>query len=502
MNTLPPYRVTSQIQRTLLAALALLATASAALAQTLPWRFIAVGDTRGGSSTAPINTATLTELANEIVRQNAQFVVVPGDLVYSGSLSDFQSWKGIMGPVYQAGIGVYPVMGNHDANAVSGWSQVFGPDLPDNGPAGELDRTYAFSLDNTLIVALDTELNLGRVNQAWLDGILAQNTLPHVFVFGHRPAFKANHADCLDDYPTQRDTFWNSLKTAGARAYFCGHDHFYDHLRADDGDGDPLNDVHQLIVGCGGAPFHTTYAYDGVNSPWAPVNLFHEAQYGYTVVEVDGLTVTMTFFHRNETGTYVQTADTWTYTVNTGPTPPAPPTGLSAIAGNTTVTLTWSPSAGAATYNVWRAEGSPSATYGTIASGLTATTCTDRTVLNGTTYYYVVTAVNGTGESEMSAYVGASPQGPPPAPAILAATPGNKRGQIKLSWAASPGASSYMVKRATKSGGPYAVVKAKLPTTSYSDNKLTSGSTYYYVVTAVNGAGESPPSPEASARAK
>lgn len=30
------------------------------------------------------------------------------------------------------------------------------------------------------------------------------------FVFGHEPAFKAFHTDCLDDYVIERDTFWNN----------------------------------------------------------------------------------------------------------------------------------------------------------------------------------------------------------------------------------------------------------------------------------------------------
>ena len=82
------------------------------------------------------------------------------------------------------------------------------------------------------------------VNQAWLESQLEGNVKPHVFAFGHEPAFRALHYDCLDMHPDRRDAFWNSLKAAGSRAYFCGHDHFYDHARVDDGDGNPNNAVH------------------------------------------------------------------------------------------------------------------------------------------------------------------------------------------------------------------------------------------------------------------
>ncbi|MGG4094774.1 hypothetical protein [Paenibacillus lautus] len=66
----------------------------------------------------------------------------------------------------------------------------------------------------------------------------------------------------------------------------------------------------------------------------------------------------------------------------------------------------------------------------------------------------------------------------------------------KLEWTAN-GAESYNVKRATSPGGPYAVI-ANVKGTSYSDNTVTNGTTYYYVVSAVNQAGESSNSPEKS----
>lgn len=85
---------------------------------------------------------------------------------------------------------------------------------------------------------------------------------------------------------------------------------------------------------------------------------------------------------------------------------------------------------------------------------------------------------------------------PPPAPTGLAATAGNA--QIALSWTASSGATSYTVKRATTSGGPYTKI-ASPSVTNYTDTGLTNGATYYYVVSAVNSAGESANSAQASA---
>ena len=134
---------------------------------------------------------------------------------------------------------------------------------------------------------------------------------------------------------------------------------------------------------------------------------------------------------------------------------PQPPTGLTATPGNTQVSLSWTASSGATSYNVKRStvSGGPYTTVGSTG----ATSFTNTGLTNGTTYFYVVTAVNASGESGNSTQVSATPQGVVPAPPTgVTATPGNA--QVSLSWTASSGATSYNVKRATVSGGPYTTV--------------------------------------------
>jgi fibronectin type 3 domain-containing protein len=185
--------------------------------------------------------------------------------------------------------------------------------------------------------------------------------------------------------------------------------------------------------------------------------------------------------------------------VNATPMPPPPsaPAGLQAIAGNTQVDLTWTASTGATSYHAKRstANGGP---Y-TQVSAPTAANFTDTGLTNGTTYYYVVSALNSAGESANSSEASATPAAPatpPPAPTGLEATAGNA--QVSLTWAASAGATSYPAKRSTTSGGPYTQVA--VPTaTSDTDTGLSNGTTYYYVVSALNAAGESANSAEVSA---
>jgi hypothetical protein len=85
----------------------------------------------------------------------------------------------------------------------------------------------------------------------------------------------------------------------------------------------------------------------------------------------------------------------------TAPAAPAAPTSLVATAGRRKITLTWTASTGAVSYRVKRTSTSGSTPY-TIATGVTATTYTDSLLPLGATFWYVVTAVNASGESAPS----------------------------------------------------------------------------------------------------
>ena len=76
----------------------------------------------------------------------------------------------------------------------------------------------------------------------------------------------------------------------------------------------------------------------------------------------------------------------------------------------------------------------------------------------------------------------------PSAPTNISEIPSDSK--IALTWPAQTGVTSYHVKRATKSDGPYTTLQSSA-TTSYTDKQVTNGSTYYYAISAVNTLGES-----------
>jgi pectin methylesterase-like acyl-CoA thioesterase/lysophospholipase L1-like esterase len=174
--------------------------------------------------------------------------------------------------------------------------------------------------------------------------------------------------------------------------------------------------------------------------------------------------------------------------------PFASPANVTVNVSDSQVALSWEPVSGAAYYTVKRrsASGGP---YATIAANVASAGYTDSTPINGTTYYYVVSASNGQTDSMNSTQVAASPvaiaAGAPAAPSGVTVKPGNNK--VALQWNYMPGASSYTVKRAASFAGPYTVLSAGLTETSAIDNTAVNGTTYYYVVTATSANGEGAP---------
>jgi kumamolisin len=76
-----------------------------------------------------------------------------------------------------------------------------------------------------------------------------------------------------------------------------------------------------------------------------------------------------------------------------------------------------------------------------------------------------------------------------PPPSVILQVSGTQASQVSLAWSTSPGATSYNIKKSTVYNGSYTTI-ASATSTAYIDNSVTTGTTYYYVVSAVNSYGE------------
>jgi len=161
-----------------------------------------------------------------------------------------------------------------------------------------------------------------------------------------------------------------------------------------------------------------------------------------------------------------------------------PPGNVQASDGTYTdkVLVSWNASSGATSYKVYRAA-SAAGTKSLLGSP-TGTSFNDTTATPGVTYRYWVKACNGANCSSYSA--GNTGWRKLSAPTGLTASDGTYTTKVRVSWAASSGATSYKVYRATSAAGTKSLLGS--PTgTSFNDTTATPGFTYRYWVKACKG---------------
>ncbi len=200
--------------------------------------------------------------------------------------------------------------------------------------------------------------------------------------------------------------------------------------------------------------------------------------------------------------------------------PPNSPSNVTIQAQDSQVVISWNNVGGATSYNIYLAsEADVSKTnYQSKTDGQKVTDASSPHTIsgltNGTTYYFVVTALNANGESAESDEKSATPTAstsPPDAPSNVAATA--KDGAVEITWDTNLGttaeATSYNLYLASEAGITKDNYQSKANgqkvesiTSPHTQSGLTNGTTYYFIVTAVSAAGESIESTEVSATPK
>ncbi|WP_138752126.1 glycosyl hydrolase 53 family protein [Paenibacillus sinopodophylli] len=184
-------------------------------------------------------------------------------------------------------------------------------------------------------------------------------------------------------------------------------------------------------------------------------------------------------------------------TVKSKPVIPAIPDGVAAVASGLAIAVSWSHVEGADGYHVFR-SGEDGEYVQVTQTPIVRSSYQDTELAAGTTYSYVVTAINSAGESAGSSPVSATTELVEVIPAIPDGIAANSKGSnaIEVTWNAVPGASYYQVYRSDAEEGPFVQLDpTEVRDTVLFDSELPPATTFYYKVSARNGAGQSDQSP-------
>ncbi len=195
---------------------------------------------------------------------DADFMISPGDF------DPVQDSEWTIEQVLGSSFLWYPVVGNHELPG-DGSENYIGanmdylraydydangtgipPDIVNTGPSGCPETTYSLDYENTLFVMLNVYCDVGGDTVTngdvpdhlynWLVVDLAATNQQHILVFGHEPAYPQPDADngrlhhendSLNQYPANRDRFWDLLKNEGVDAFIVGHTHNYSAVEID-----------------------------------------------------------------------------------------------------------------------------------------------------------------------------------------------------------------------------------------------------------------------------
>ena len=198
-----------------------------------------------------------------------------------------------------------------------------------------------------------------------------------------------------------------------------------------------------------------------------------------------GLIVT---FNGNDYDDFPRNNCTYLYTpINITCPQPDDPSNVRASDGTSTsaVLVTWTGSALATRYSVYRGTTTDSAAATILAPSLTALSYNDTSADLGMVYYYWVLAWNDNCDNHTERCGGNSGYRATPTPTGLTATDGTRTSDVLLTWNAVEGATHYRVYRGTISSPTMATAVGSWQTsTSYADTTAGPGVDYFYWVRA------------------
>lgn len=255
----------------------------------------------------------LRQVDKEFIAKGAKFVIAVGDITDDGAVTGMDVRATWAQELYNAGIGFFPLRGNHEDEQVGAntreflrvfpqtrdgiqnkmpldafnWtdSATLHPALPGTAPApfsvgsgftspnaAMSGLSYAFNAGNATFVLLDqfrpadtTVHNAIDSQLVWIDTTLAKRPAGnHAFVLGHKGLITENHADNLFGNDPSQDSsgtnrFIRSLAKNGVHYYLGGHDHIFNRSLVAT-TNDSTVQVQDIILGSDSYKFYTPVA--------------------------------------------------------------------------------------------------------------------------------------------------------------------------------------------------------------------------------------------------
>ena len=314
------------------------------------WKFGVMGDTQWTCSTDPANAnpnhvsvSIVNQLNQQFINHGVKFVIQVGDLTDNGNDADEAVRAAAAQPLLNAGIGFFPMRGNHEtyASPANNWAiTAFRADYPQtrglantfgafnfNSPTDvspDLNgMTYSFDFghagNNARFVILDNWVtpnkNIAAAGynygysfgdqQTWISSKLDKHSrrTQHAFVFSHQPLMAENHQDSpfvgyTDANPAMQNVFFASLQSNGVRYYVSGHDHVHQRSIISSPDGNSA--VQEFICASVSSKFYTPKATNNANWFGQKVRETSVSQelytVGYYIYTVDGPRVTVDYY--------------------------------------------------------------------------------------------------------------------------------------------------------------------------------------------------------------
>lgn len=330
-----------------------------------PWSFGVMADTQwtgspdDGKNPNSVAVDVITQLNQQFINKGVKLVVAVGDVTDNGSNLALDTRAAFAQPLYNAGIGFYPLRGNHESSTTAAAefqrifpqtqngannatpSNVFSISNPDSAtqplptksgssfnvgtgfssPSANLNGlSYSFNYNNASFVMLDqftptdgkaSDGSVYNVNnnaiapqQTWINSTLKNRPAnTQAFVFGHKGLITENHVDTLlganpNTNAAAYNAFESSLQANGVKYYVNGHDHMDNRAIVTSPDG--KSSVQNIVCASDSSKFYGPATTP--NDTLSREKLISQelGTVGYYIYTVDGPRVTVDYYSTSQ----------------------------------------------------------------------------------------------------------------------------------------------------------------------------------------------------------